>query len=177
MVYYQDKEAMPSLPNLEILQLLAQSLNTAVLITDAQIESPGPFIIFANQAFAEMSGYSVTDVIGQSPRFLQKGVKRTRQFEEVGRTLRHGRRYYGVLKNMRANGEEYFCEVDIRPLRDGTGKVGGYIAFEREAVHRKGRPAAQGQGRFQPLFPETVGELPDTFHPQQFKIDERSKTP
>eukprot|EP00903_Cladosiphon_okamuranus_P002053 g2051.t1 len=111
---------MPSLPNLEILQLLAQSLNTAVLITDARIERPGPFITFANQAFAEMSGYSVADVIGQSPRFLQKGVKRTAQFDEVGRTLKHGRRYFGVLKNVRANGEEYFCEVDIRPLRDGT---------------------------------------------------------
>lgn len=154
---------MLSIPNLQMLQLLAQSLKTAVLITDARIERPGPAIVFANRAFAEMSGYAVETVIGKSPRILQQGIKRTVQFEEVGRALKRGRRYRGVLKNTRASGEAYFCEVDIRPLLDVSGGIGGYIAFEREALRRKGRPAAGRQTRFEPLLKETIGELPEIF--------------
>ena len=143
MVYSGQMAKTFSLPNVELLQMLASSLKTAVLITDAQLDRPGPLITFANQAFARMSGRAVGDVIGNSPKILQQGLRRHTQFEALGRALKHGRRYRGVLKNSRADGSPYYCEVDIRPLLVQDGTVDGYIAFEREAVRTKARPARQ----------------------------------
>jgi methyl-accepting chemotaxis protein len=44
----------------------------AILITEAEPKDlPGPRIVYANPAFTEMTGYSVEDVAGKSPRILQ----------------------------------------------------------------------------------------------------------
>ena len=54
-----------------LLESAVEFSNEAVLITTAQIDLPGPIIVFANPAFARMSGYAVGELIGKTPRILQ----------------------------------------------------------------------------------------------------------
>lgn len=42
-----------------------------MLVTDTQLESPGPKILFVNPAFCKMTGYTKEDLIGKTPRILQ----------------------------------------------------------------------------------------------------------
>jgi len=58
----------------ERLRLLATAIRSTeegVLITAARLELPGPLIVFANDGICQMSGYSKTELIGQSPRIFQ----------------------------------------------------------------------------------------------------------
>ena len=43
----------------------------AVILTSADLALPGPRILYANPAFCQMTGYSVDELVGQTPRILQ----------------------------------------------------------------------------------------------------------
>ena len=43
----------------------------AILITDADLDLPGPRIVFVNPAFTRMTGYTAEEIIGKTPRILQ----------------------------------------------------------------------------------------------------------
>lgn len=47
------------------------SAHEAVVITEAQLELPGPRICYVNEAFPRMTGYTAEEVIGKTPRILQ----------------------------------------------------------------------------------------------------------
>jgi hypothetical protein len=72
---------------LALLDQCVANLNDIVLITEAEpIDEPGPRILFANPAFERVTGYSVAESLGRSPRFLQ-GEKTDRT---VLAEIRHG---------------------------------------------------------------------------------------
>ena len=43
----------------------------AICITSSNMEPPGPNILFVNEKFCEIIGYSKEELIGKSPRILQ----------------------------------------------------------------------------------------------------------
>ena len=43
----------------------------SILITDAELDLPGPRIVFVNPAFTKMTGYTAEEVMGKTPRILQ----------------------------------------------------------------------------------------------------------
>ena len=135
----------------ELVRLFAESLNVAVLVTDCDLDRPGPTILYANPAFSRMSGYAPSDVLGRSPRLLQGEGTNKQVTRLLTRTLRTEKRFHGVLENYRKGGEAYLCEIDVRPICGTDGLPLGFIAFEREVVRRRGRPSREGAGRYQPL--------------------------
>ena len=57
---------------LALLDTCVSKLNDIVLVTEATpIDEPGPRIIFVNEAFERLMGYTPAEAIGRSPRFLQ----------------------------------------------------------------------------------------------------------
>lgn len=55
----------------DVLQAALDQAYNAVIVTEAQLDSPGPRIVYANPAFARQTGYPVEELIGQTPRILQ----------------------------------------------------------------------------------------------------------
>lgn len=163
MVYFDIEEISKNTPNIKLILSMANSLKTAVVITDARLERPGPTILFVNEAFSTMTGFRPAEIVGHSPRLLQKRVRQSPSLRELGKSLRTTGGFHGVIENRRQNGEVYYCEIDINPLRAHDNSISGYIAFEREALRRKGRPSANNTTRFTPLLDETIGELSGAF--------------
>ncbi|APX85916.1 histidine kinase [Methylorubrum extorquens] len=138
----------------ELVKVFAEPLDVAVLVTDIDLERPGPTILYANPAFARMSGYTAHEVLGNSPRLLQGSGTNSEATRMVARSLRAEGRFRGVLQNYRKSGEPYLCEVDVRSILGRAGKPEAFIAFEREVVRRRGRPSQGAAGRFRPLMPD-----------------------
>ena len=140
----------------ELVRLFAEPLATAVVLTDVDLEQPGPTVLYVNPAFARMSGYAEAEVVGQSPRLLQ-GARTNRQLTRlVARKLRADGRFHGVLENYRRSGEAYLCELDVRPILGRDGEPLAFIAFEREVVRRRGRPSREAAGRYAPAAAEPL---------------------
>lgn len=64
---------------------LLEHLHEAFIVTDVEIDPPGPRILYVNAAFTRMTGYSREELAGQSPRLLQgpgsdraRGISKTR---------------------------------------------------------------------------------------------------
>ncbi len=54
-----------------LLKASLEAISDAILITDAQLDFPGPYIVYANSAFCELTGYTLAELEGQTPRLLQ----------------------------------------------------------------------------------------------------------
>ncbi|MFC6792267.1 PAS domain-containing protein [Methylobacterium komagatae] len=145
---------------IDLVRHLADPLEVGVLVTDAELGRPGPTILYANDAFAQMSGYEVRDVLGRTPRILQGAGTSREGVRQVQRALRTEGRFVGRLQNYRMTGEPYLCELDIRPIQGLDGHTEAYIAFEREVVRRRGRPTEGGAGRYKAVGLQEAGIIP-----------------
>lgn len=130
---------------IDLVRHLAEPLDVAILITDANLAGTGPTILFANSAFLRMSSYESCDVLGRTPRMMQGAGTSPEGRRQLHRALRADGRFLGRLQNYRSTGEAYLCEIDIRPIRRLDGGTEAFIAFEREVVRRPGRPTIRGE--------------------------------
>ncbi|HEY0527162.1 MAG TPA: PAS domain-containing protein [Stellaceae bacterium] len=112
-------------------------LGIAIVITDGDLAAPGPKILFANSAFTGMTGYSLTEVLGRSPRLLQGSATDRRATRRFASALRSGRSATMRVVNYRKSGEPYLCEVMACEL-PRSWLVGMhkplFVAFEREVL-------------------------------------------
>ncbi|MCX6910766.1 MAG: PAS domain S-box protein, partial [Verrucomicrobia bacterium] len=140
------------------LHLQAAALNaaaTSILITDRQGS-----IIWCNPAFAEMTGYTPQEVIGQNPRILKSGKHDAAFYQHLWRRIAAGRNWHGEIINKRKDGSLYTQEITITPVRDARGEIAHFIAIEQDITTRKraetelrrARDAAEAANRAKSIF-------------------------
>ena len=123
---------------LRLLEEAVAHLNDIVLITEAEpFDEPGPRILFVNEAFERRTGYSRSEVIGKSPRFLQGPKTQRSELDRIGACLRQWKPVRAELINYTKSGEEFWLELDIVPLADETGWYTHWVAIERDISDRK----------------------------------------
>ena len=122
---------------LRLLESAVRQSNDAVLITTAELDEPGPEIIFANLAFLNMTGYRLDEVIGRTPRFLQGEKTERAVIAELRESLLAGRDYRGSTVNYRKDGSEYDVEWSISPIKNSAGKTINYIAVQQDITERR----------------------------------------
>lgn len=137
---------------IEFARAFLERAPVGVVITDARVQLPGPTIVYANAAFGTLTGRSLQEIIGLTPRFMQGRETRRLLLDKFAQALVAGERYHGYLTNYRASGEKYLVEIDCRPLRNEQGEVAYFLAFEREVTRRIGRPASGASGRYDPVI-------------------------
>ena len=102
---------------------IVQNAKDVVIVTKADpIDEPGPEIIYVNQAFSEMTGYSAEEVIGKSPRILQSKDTEIKEKLAIRRALEKKEAVRVTLRNYTKLGKEYWIDLSILPLRDNNGK-------------------------------------------------------
>ncbi len=127
-------DAQDQLPIIE--QALGQ-LRESVVVTDAQVDEPGPHIVYVNAAFTRMTGWEMEEAIGRNPRFLQ-GPKTTRQtLDRLRAQLQKGEAFTGEDINYRKDGSEFYIDWYIEPLRNAQGEIEYFVAVQRDVTDRK----------------------------------------
>ena len=67
---------------MQLLDVAVDQAKEAVLITSAQLDPPGPEILFVNPALCAMTGYSREEILHKTPRMLQ-GPKSDRAMLQI----------------------------------------------------------------------------------------------
>lgn len=114
-------------------QLMAKSLDQssdAILITDANLERPGPKILYVNKAICRMSGYSESELLGQSPRIFQGPKTNRKVLNRLRSKLLAGDNFQGMTTNYRKDGSEYILSWRISPVVDSSGQVTHYVSTQ-----------------------------------------------
>lgn len=112
--------------------LLARALDAtpdAVLIADQQAN-----ILFVNQAFEHLTGYSSAEVLGCAPRFLQSGQHPPAFYQQLRDALGHGESFQATFASRHKDGRLYHIAQTITPLKDQTGVVQHYVSVGRDVT-------------------------------------------
>lgn len=132
------KERIQEEHRLKLLSSVITNTNDAVLITEAvPFDEPGPRIIYVNEAFTKMTGYTADEVIGKTPRILQGPKSDKEELAKLGKALRNWRPYEITTINYKKNGEEFWINFTVTPVADETGWYTHWIAIERDVTAQK----------------------------------------
>jgi PAS domain S-box-containing protein len=123
---------------LSLLHTCISHLSEIIMVTEAApIEEPGPRIIFVNEAFERITGYTPAEAIGRSPRFLQ-GEKTDRgTLEEIREAMLQHRAIRRQIINYRKDGTEYWLDIDLVPIFGPDGLCTHFAAIERDVTEER----------------------------------------
>jgi two-component system, cell cycle sensor histidine kinase and response regulator CckA len=93
-------------------------------------------IEYVNPAFESVTGYSRREVYGQTPRILKSGEQAPEVYEEMWKTILSGEVYRGILINRKKDGELYYVEESICPVRNAKGEITHFISNGRDLTDR-----------------------------------------
>lgn len=99
----------------------------AILVTDRDQK-----IIWVNDGFTEMTGYSKKEALYQTPKFLQGPKSSSEAKTRIRQKLSAKEPFTEVIINYKKNKEPYTCEVKIFPLYNE--KTTHYIALEKRVI-------------------------------------------
>ena len=94
-------------------------------------------ILWANQAFAKMSGFSVEEVLGKSPSILNSGEHKSDFYKRLWDTLLAGGVWHGEMINRRKDGQLYVGEQTITPVINSSGEIENFIAIQQDVTERR----------------------------------------
>ncbi len=116
---------------------------SSIVMTDLKVN-----IVYANAAFLRQTGYTMEEVLGKNPRFLQSGKTPRQTYDALWQHLKRGEVWKGQLINRRKDGTDYTESALISPVLDdnGQGCVSSYLAIKEDITEQQ-----QTEARLQQL--------------------------
>jgi nitrogen fixation negative regulator NifL len=93
-------------------------------------------IEYANQAFEEVTGYSREEAVGHTPSILRSGEHSQTFYETLWRTILAGQPFKTIFTNRKKNGDIYYEDRAITPLKDDQGQITHFISSGRDITER-----------------------------------------
>jgi PAS domain S-box-containing protein len=106
-------------------------------ITVADAADPEMPLVYVNAAFERITGYPPSYAIGRNCRFLQGENTRDEPVDRMRAAIEAGEAVSVVLRNYRKDGDLFWNEVTLAPLRNEAGEVTHYLGFQQEVTRRK----------------------------------------
>lgn len=99
-------------------------------------------ITHCNAAFARVSGFSMDELMGQPHNLVRHPDMPPEAFEDMWKTIGHGRNWIGMVKNRRKDGDFYWVRAHVTPLME-NGKPAGYMSVRMKPSREEVRQAEQ----------------------------------
>ncbi len=106
-------------------------------------------ITFVNQDFLDISGFTIDELIGASHNIVRHPDMPPEAFADLWNTVKSGKSWIGIVKNRCKNGDFYWVEACVTPLKEG-GQTVGYISVRKKAS----RAQIEGAMRFHKALKE-----------------------
>lgn len=113
------------------LSLVVAQTTDSVFITD-----PKGQIEYVNPAFEKLTGYSAEEAKGKTPAILHSGLHDSNFYWQLWQTIVCGDIYKGTFINRHKNGELFYEEEVIAPLRDEQGNITHFVSTGRDITAR-----------------------------------------
>ena len=129
---------------LRLLESVAVNANDAILITEAEpVEEAenGPRILYANEAYCRMSGYTLEEVMGKTPRIMQGPDTDPAAREKIRKALKRWQPVVVELLNYTKAGQPFWVELSIVPVADERGWYTHWVSLQRDITERKATEA------------------------------------
>lgn len=114
-------------------------------LSEAVKQSPASVVItnkeglieYVNPQFELISGYPAEEAIGQNPRILSAGKQPKEFYIDMWSAILEGNIWTGEFFNKRKNGEVFWENTSISPIKDAEGNIVKFIAVKEDITDRK----------------------------------------
>jgi two-component system, cell cycle sensor histidine kinase and response regulator CckA len=93
-------------------------------------------IEYVNPAFEKLTGYPLQEAMGQGRSILTSGQQPPAIYRELWETISVGNVYHSILVNRKKNGELYYVDENISPIRDSEGNITHFVSNGRDVTKR-----------------------------------------
>jgi len=126
--------------DLKVVQLSMDNAFTHIIITDEN-----GFIIYANKAAEETTGYSKKEMVNEKPSLWGKQMPPS-FYENLWKTIKvEKKKFAGEIINKRKNGNLYNAEIRIAPVLDDNNEAKFFVALERDITEQKEMDRAKSE--------------------------------
>ncbi len=112
-------------------QIFEQSFNS-ILITDANLDQPGPNILYVNPAFSRVTGYSLEDLKGKTPRIFQGEKTKRKTLDALKKACKKGEFFSAEAVNYKKDGSSYYVKWNISPIKNTNGEITNYVSIQED---------------------------------------------
>ena len=114
-------------------QILDSCVNGITLSDPDQEDNP---LVYANEAFELITGYSREEILGRNCRFLQGDDRDQEGIEQIRQAMGENKSVTVTLRNYRKDGELFYNRFSIRPLFDRQGRVIYYLGVQHDVTNQ-----------------------------------------
>lgn len=94
-------------------------------------------IEYVNPKFESITGYSLEEVKGFTPRILKSGETSGEDYSNLWRVIKQGGTWRGIFHNRKKNGDLYWESASISGIRSPEGKITHYLAVKEDITEQK----------------------------------------
>ncbi|HEU4457518.1 MAG TPA: histidine kinase famiy protein [Methylibium sp.] len=133
-----------------------------MLITDPR--RPDNPIVFANQAFLHMTGYTPAELIGRNCRFLQGPETDPATVDAVREAVLSQREIATEILNYRKDGSSFWNALFISPVRNRAGELTYFFASQLDVSRRRDAEVALRQAQKMEALGQLTGGIAHDFN-------------
>jgi PAS domain S-box-containing protein len=125
---------------LRMLSSVVANSNVIFTVTEAGELDPehgDPKILYVNEAFSRLTGYSYEEALGKSAHLLEGKNTDPLELDKKRQALEQGKPYVGELLSYTKKGTEFWVDINIFPLLDAEGNIVQFAAVQRDITDRK----------------------------------------
>ncbi len=131
-----------------------EATTNGIVITDTDGK-----IQWINPAFTQLTGYTLKEIIGQTPRILKSGQHDETFYKEMWKTITAGKVWHGELINQTKDGHLINCNMTISPIQDAQEKITHFIGIKQDTTEqKKAKKALQALSQRNALILNSVAE-------------------
>lgn len=117
--------------------LLERAIHTSVTgIVISDCRQPDMPLIYVNPEFERMSGYMANEIVGKNCRFLQGPDTDQSQVDKLRIAIKKGESCTVTLLNYKKNGETFWNELTISPVKNEQQELTHFIGIQVDASSR-----------------------------------------
>jgi len=123
---------------LRLLETVITQSKDAVMITDIDLSNSAiPNIIFVNNAFTEITGYTAEEVLGKSLEILFGVNSGVLEIENLKKAVQDYKECFIETISYKKNGEEFWLEFSMIPVTNKDGEHSHWISIQRNITDDK----------------------------------------
>jgi PAS domain S-box-containing protein len=118
--------------HLRKLSVAVEQSPASIVITDTT-----GIIEYVNPHFTGLTGYTFDEAVGQNPSILKTGETSSDEYKKLWETILSGGEWRGEFHNRKKNGDLYWEQALIAPIRDNSYAITHFIAIKEDITERK----------------------------------------
>jgi sigma-B regulation protein RsbU (phosphoserine phosphatase) len=129
VVFHDITEKRRADSQIRILTNAVEQTADCIIITDNNA-----LIEYVNPAFVATTGFTSEEALGHTPMLLKSGAHDDDFYRTLWTTILSGKVYRNTLVNRKKNGEVFYAEQTITPMRDSTGNITHFVTVIKDVT-------------------------------------------